>query len=86
MELWVGCIAGALEEREYASKLESAGFTHVAVEPWRIYAVDDARAFLSKSGVDVDRPAPQVEGKFVSALVRGVKPATKTCCGPECCA
>jgi arsenite methyltransferase len=86
MELWVGCIAGALEEREYASKLQGAGFTDVEVEPWRIYAVDDARAFLTKSGVDVDRLAPQVEGKFVSAFVRARKPAAKTCCGPDCCA
>jgi arsenite methyltransferase len=86
MELWVGCIAGALEEREYASKLQSAGFTHVDVEPWRIYAVDDARAFLTTSGVDVDGLAPQVDGKFVSAFVRATKPAVKTCCGPDCCA
>ena len=86
MELWVGCIAGALEEREYASKLQSAGFLNVDVEPWRVYAVDDARAFLSKSGVDVDRLAPQVEGKFVSAFVRATKPVAKTCCGPDCCA
>jgi arsenite methyltransferase len=86
MELWVGCIAGALEQREYENKLQTAGFTHVEIEPWRIYAVDDARAFLSKSGVDVDRLAPQIEGKFVSAFVRATKPAGKTCCGPECCA
>jgi arsenite methyltransferase len=86
MELWVGSIAGALEEREYASKLERAGFTNVDVEPWRIYAVDDARAFLTKSGVDVDRLAPEVEGKFASAFVRATKPAAKTCCGPDCCA
>jgi arsenite methyltransferase len=86
MELWVGCIAGALEDREYVSKLQSAGFTNVDVEPWRIYAVDDARAFLAKSGVDVDRLAPQVEGKFVSAFVRATKPAARTCCGPDCCA
>jgi SAM-dependent methyltransferase len=86
MELWMGCIAGALEDREYVGKLESAGFTHVDVEPWRVYAVDDARAFLTKSGVDVDRLAPQVEGKFASAFVRATKPAGKTCCGPDCCA
>jgi SAM-dependent methyltransferase len=86
MELWVGCIAGALEEREYVSKLQRAGFTNVDVEPWRIYAVDDALAFLTKSGVDVDRLAPQVEGKFASAFVRATKPIAKTCCGPDCCA
>ena len=55
MELWVGCIAGALEEKEYASKLRAAGFADVEVEPWRIYQIDDARAFLTESGVDVDR-------------------------------
>src|SRR5689334_18708695 len=86
MELWVGCIAGALEEREYAGKLQQAGFTNVTVEPWRIYATDDARAFLTNRGVDVDALAPQVEGKFASAFVRATKPAAKTCCGPECCA
>jgi SAM-dependent methyltransferase len=86
MELWVGCIGGALEEREYVSKLQRAGFTNVDVEPWRIYAVDDARAFLATSGVDVDRLAPQLEGKFASAFVRATKPAVNTCCGPACCA
>jgi SAM-dependent methyltransferase len=86
MELWVGCIGGALEDREYVSKLQSAGFTNVDVEPWRIYAVDDARAFLTKSGVDVDRLAPQVEGRFASAFVRATKPEARTCCGPDCCA
>ena len=86
MELWVGCIAGALEESEYVSKLQRAGFTNVDVEPWRIYAVDDARTFLTNSGVDVDRLAPQVQGKFASAFVRAAKPPAKTCCGPDCCA
>jgi arsenite methyltransferase len=89
MELWVGCIAGALEEKEYAAKLAAAGFANVAVEPWRIYKIDDARSFLTEAGIDVDRLAPQVEGKFASAFVRGRKPeaapAAKTCCGPECC-
>jgi SAM-dependent methyltransferase len=85
MELWVGCIAGALEETEYASKLRDAGFADVEVEPWRIYKVEDARAFLTDSGVDVDRLAPVVEGRFASAFVRASKPA-KSCCGPECCA
>jgi SAM-dependent methyltransferase len=86
LELWVGCIAGALEDREYVSKLQSAGFTDVDVEPWRIYAVDDARGFLANSGVDVDRLAPHIEGTFVSAFVRATKPAAGTCCGPDCCA
>jgi SAM-dependent methyltransferase len=86
MELWVGCIAGALEEREYVAKLQAAGFTGVEVEPWRVYRIDDARAFLTESGVDVDRLAPEVEDKFASAFIRASKPAAKSCCGPECCA
>ena len=85
MELWVGCIAGALEETEYASKLRAAGFADVVVEPWRVYKIDDARAFLTASGVDVDQLAPKVEGRFASAFVRARKPEVKSCCGPECC-
>jgi SAM-dependent methyltransferase len=86
MELWVGCIAGALEERDYAAKLKAAGFEDVDVEPWRIYKVEDARAFLAEGGVDVDRIAPQVEGRFASAFVRARKPEARSCCGPDCCA
>src|SRR5205823_2004537 len=85
MELWVGCIAGALEETEYATKLQNAGFADVEVEPWRVYKIDDARSFLTESGVDVDRLAPEVEGRFASAFVRARKPEAKSCCGPECC-
>jgi len=87
VELWVGCIAGALEETEYASKLRAAGFADVEVEPWRIYKVADARAFLAENGIDADRLAPQVDGKFASAFVRAHKPqaaGTKPCCGPTC--
>jgi arsenite methyltransferase len=86
MELWVGCIAGALEEKDYAARLTAAGFADVDVEAWRVYKVDDARAFLADSGVDVDRLAPEVEGKFASAFVRARKPESKSCCGPDCCA
>jgi len=85
MELWVGCIAGALEEKEYVAKLKAAGFADVDVESWRVYNVADARQFLSEGGVDVDAMAPHVEGKFASAFIRASKPATKSCCGPECC-
>jgi len=85
MELWVGCIAGALSETEFAAKLESAGFEDVEVDPWRVYRLEDARAFLTESGIDVDRIAPQVEDRFASAFVRARKPKTDTCCGPECC-
>jgi SAM-dependent methyltransferase len=85
VELWVGCIAGALEEQEYATKLRAAGFADVEVEPWRIYNVEDARAFLTENGIDVDRLAGEVDGKFASAFVRARKPEARTCCGPTCC-
>jgi SAM-dependent methyltransferase len=84
MLLWVGCIAGALRDSDYAEKLTRAGFETVEIEPTRVYNIEDARAFLSGRGVDVDAMAPQVEGKFMSAFVRAVKPAA--CCGPDCCA
>jgi arsenite methyltransferase len=84
--LWVGCIAGALEEKEYRNKLEAAGFGEVDIEPTRIYKVEDAREFLSGQGLDVDAIAPQVDGKFLSAFIRAVKPMdARRCCGPECC-
>ncbi len=87
MELWVGCIAGALEESDYRRQLEAAGFERVEVEAWRVYRIEDARAFLAESGLDVDRVAPLVEDRFISAFVRATKPrAPKTCCGPDCCA
>ena len=80
--LWVGCVAGALEENEYRSKLTSVGFEDVTVEPTRIYRVEDARSFLAGQGIDVDAIANEVDGKFMSAFVRAVKPG---CCGPTCC-
>ena len=83
--LWVGCIAGALDEGEYRGKLSAAGFEQVSIEPTRIYRVEDAREFLSSAGVDVEALAPQVDGKFMSAFVRAVKPAVKACCAPTCC-
>jgi arsenite methyltransferase len=85
---WVGCIAGALQENEYHAKLATAGFEQIEVEPTRIYRAGDAREFLTGQGIDVDAIAPQVDGKFMSAFVRAVKPhatATKTCCTPTCC-
>jgi arsenite methyltransferase len=72
--LWVGCIAGALEENEYRSKLDTAGFENISLEPTRIYHIEDARAFLSGQGIDVDAIAPEVDGKFMSAFVRATKP------------
>ena len=86
MELWVGCVAGALRDDEYVSKLNAAGFVDVELDPWRVYQVDDARAFLADAGVDVDRIAPQVDGKVASAFIRARKPEPKACCGPTCCA
>ena len=87
MELWVGCIAGALEESEYREKLGRAGFDSIEVEPTRVYKAEDAREFLSASGLDFDTVGPTIEGKFISAFVRAVKPAASaSCCGPTCCA
>ncbi len=83
--LWVGCVAGALDEDDYRSKLVSAGFENIEIEPTRIYRVEDAREFLSGQNIDVDVLAPQVDGKFLSAFVRAVKPTTKGCCAPTCC-
>lgn len=85
MLLWVGCIAGALQDAEYAAKLQSAGFTGVDIEPTRVYNIEDARTFLSGQGLDVDALAPQVEGKFMSAFVRARKPEAAACCAPGCC-
>jgi arsenite methyltransferase len=73
--LWVGCVAGALEENEYRTKLASAGFENIEIEPTRVYRVEDAREFLAGQNIDVDAIAPQVDGKIMSAFVRAVKPA-----------
>ena len=84
MLLWVGCIAGALEDHQYIAKLAKAGFDAIDIEPTRVYDIEDARTFLSGQGVNVDAIAPQVQGKFMSAFVRAIKPAR--CCAPGCCA
>jgi arsenite methyltransferase len=86
--LWIGCVAGALDEHDYRSKLTSAGFEQVDVEATRIYRAEDAREFLSSAGIDADSIAPHVDGKFMSAFVRAVKPTLpvkESCCGPTCC-
>src|SRR5271166_267854 len=84
--LWVGCVAGALEENEYRSKLAAAGFEQIELEPTRVYRIEDAREFLSGQNIDADAIAPQVDGKFMSAFVRAVKPQrNESCCGPTCC-
>jgi arsenite methyltransferase len=88
MLLWVGCIAGALDEDQYRAKLEAAGFENVEIEPTRVYNIEDARQFLAAEGVDVDKIAAQVEGRFMSAFIRASKPESgpvKGCCGPACC-
>ncbi len=85
VELWIGCVAGALEESEYRAKLAKACFENIEVEPTRFYKVAEARQFLSGKGVDVDAIAPAVDGKFLSAFIRARKPSP-SCCGPECCA
>lgn len=74
MELWVGCVAGALTEDEYTARLTAAGFDSVEVEAWRAYHVDDARAFLADAGIDVDRLAPQIDRRFASAFIRARRP------------
>ena len=87
MELWVGCVAGALEQGEFERLLRDAGFENPSFEATRVYQVEDARDFLAGTGLDVDAIASQLEGRVVSAFVRASKPAAaaKTCCGPDCC-
>ncbi len=72
--LWIGCIAGALKNSDYEAKLAAAGFEQIRIEPTRIYSVEDAREFLTSKSIDIDAIAPQVDGKFMSAFVRAVKP------------
>ena len=84
MLLWVGCIAGALDDYQYVAKLAKAGFDEIGIEVTRVYNIEDARTFLAGQGVDVDAIAPHVEGKFMSAFIRATKPAS--CCAPGCCA
>jgi arsenite methyltransferase len=76
VELWIGCVAGALEEREYRGKLEKVGFESIDVEPTRVYRAEDAREFLDREGIDAVAIAPSVDGKFMSAFVRARKPLT----------
>jgi ubiquinone/menaquinone biosynthesis C-methylase UbiE len=84
MELWVGCVAGALSDYEYVAKLATAGFKNIDIETTRVYSIEDARAILSGQGLDVDALAKEVDGKFISAFVRATKSAA--CCAPGCCA
>ena len=95
MELWVGCVAGALEEKQFEAWLREAGFENPTLEPTRVYRVEDARQFLSEAGLDPDAIAEDIDGKFMAAFVRATKPATvpvasaaaaSPCCAPGCCA
>jgi hypothetical protein len=97
MELWVGCVAGALEEREYRTLLAEAGFTAIDLEVTRSYGAEDAGAFLANTGLDTATLAREIDGKVVSAFIRATKPAVEaprprslqttaaSCCGPDCC-
>ena len=87
MELWVGCVAGALEEQEFKTLLENAGFQNADIEPTRVYAVEDARVFLEEAGLDVNAFADAIDGRFMAAFVRAQKPQVqaRSCCGPNCC-
>ena len=92
MELWVGCVAGALEEQEFLGLLADVGFEHASIEPTRIYRAEDATAFLAGAGIDAERTAAEIDGKFMAAFVRATKPVqvaeatTAACCAPGCCA
>ncbi len=89
VELWIGCVAGALQETDYRARLEAAGFSDVSVDPWRVYDVKDASQFLADAGIDPATIAEQASGKFASAFVRATRPAgaspSTACCGPDCC-
>ena len=87
VELWAGCVAGALEEADYLTKLQQAGFEQVSIEPTRIYSAADAREFLIGAGLDVESVAKEIDGKFMSGFIRAVKPVQgKSCCDSTCCA
>jgi len=87
IELWAGCVAGALEERDYIAKLDRAGFEGVSIEPTRVYSSADARDLFEGTGIDLDAIAPAVDGKFISGFVRATKPAASpaSCCSATCC-
>jgi SAM-dependent methyltransferase len=91
MLLWAGCIAGALDEKDYRMKLAAAGFEGIGIEPTRIHDIEAAREFLTSKEIDIDAVAPEVEGKFMSAFIRAKKPGVAAnaeagaCCGPSCC-
>jgi arsenite methyltransferase len=85
MELWVGCVAGALGDYEYVEKLAKAGFEEIGIEATRVYSVDDARTFLTGQGLDAEALSKDIDGKFISGFVRATKPTVAACCAPGCC-
>ncbi|HJT22521.1 MAG TPA: methyltransferase domain-containing protein, partial [Nitrospira sp.] len=85
VELWAGCVAGALEEQSYVQKLNAVGFEVVSIEPTRIYTAEDAKEFLMGAGLDVTRVAKDIDGKIISGFIRAAKPKA-SCCAPGCCA
>ena len=85
LELWVGCVAGALTDYDYVAKLAKAGFDNIGIEPTRVYSIEDARTFLVGQGLDVDALTKEIEGKFMSAFIRATKPVAAACCAPSCC-
>jgi arsenite methyltransferase len=95
MELWIGCVAGALEEQEFLALLREVGFENPSIEPTRIYKAADAAAFLTGTGLDIQQLAAEIDGRFMGAFIRATKPArtlavapaavAASCCGPECC-
>jgi arsenite methyltransferase len=89
MELWIGCVAGALEEREFLDLLQEVGFKKASIEPTRVYKAEDATAFLGGTGLDALEFASQIDGTFMSGFVRATKPVAECCgpdsCGPDCC-
>ncbi|MGQ0561569.1 MAG: arsenite methyltransferase [Gemmatimonadota bacterium] len=85
MELWVGCVAGALEEGEFRALLAENGFEAIDIEPTRVYGVEDARTFLEEAGLDVSAFEQEIDGRFMAAFVRATKPQAPSCCGPTCC-
>jgi len=84
VELWAGCVAGALHQDEYRSKLRKAGFEKVDIEPTRVYQGQDVRDLLAGTNLSAESLIAQIEGKFASAFIRAEKPA-ESCCGPNCC-
>jgi SAM-dependent methyltransferase len=101
MELWMGCVAGALEEQQFIELLSDAGFTDISIEPTRVYAAEDAAAFLANTGLDAEKLAQEIDGRFMSAFIRATKPTSHkpkvmlgqapeeaqggACCAPGCC-